>query len=473
VLHNTLEHPWVRAVLHMPLTALRRRALAFCFDYIHAEDVHTNWVDIGPVSKAFHLIATHARWGPASAEFLNHVGRIDDYLWMAEDGLKMQGYNGSMFWDTCFATHAVASTLVACERLPAPPRSALDGIQACLARACEFVDDMQVREDVWRRHDFFRDRSLGGWPFSTRDHGWPISDCTAEGIKAALLLEERLQGRGLRMVPRERIEQAVRIILDLQNSHKDHGWASYELNRGYDWYELFNPAQVFGDIMVDYSYVECSSAAVQALCEYAHRYPDGELAARALDAARRGAGFIVAKQRPDGAWYGSWAVCFTYAAWFGVEGLAAALGHCHLPDRERKAALAALHKGCQFLLDKQRVEDGGWGEDVRSCAEQHWVECDQGGQVVQTGWAVMALVKAAELLAKEDPASTKRFIASATRGSQFLRARQLPSGDWDQECISGVFNKSCAITYTAYRNVFPIWALARYSDYVNRTAGDH
>lgn len=32
-----------------------------------------------------------------------------------------------------------------------------------------------------------------------------------------------------------------------------------------------------------------------------------------------------------------------------------------------------------------------------------------------------------------------------------------------QENISGVFNKTCAISYTSYRNVFPIWALGRFS----------
>ena len=33
--------------------------------------------------------------------------------------------------------------------------------------------------------------------------------------------------------------------------------------------------------------------------------------------------FIRGIQRPDGSWYGSWAVCFTYACWFGVSALAA------------------------------------------------------------------------------------------------------------------------------------------------------
>ena len=50
------------------------------------------------------------------------------------------------------------------------------------------------------------------------------------------------------------------------------------------------------------------------------------------------------------------------------------------------------------------------------------------------------------------------------RGVAFLYEPQLPSGDWAQEGIAGVFNRACGITYTAYRNVFPIWALARYRE---------
>ena len=33
--------------------------------------------------------------------------RVPDYLWVAEDGMKMQGYNGSQCWDTSFAIQAV------------------------------------------------------------------------------------------------------------------------------------------------------------------------------------------------------------------------------------------------------------------------------------------------------------------------------------------------------------------------------
>ena len=43
---------------------------------------------------------------------------------------------------------------------------------------------------------------------------------------------------------------------------------------------------------------------------------------------------------------------------------------------------------------------------------------------------------------------------------------QLPSGDWPQQRIAGVFNRNCSITYANYRNIFPIWALGLYRTHV-------
>ena len=75
----------------------------------------------------------------------------------------------------------------------------------------------------------------------------------------------------------------------------------------------------------------------------------------------------------------------------------------------------------------------------------------QGAGVVNTAWALLALM-----------AGECSDFDAVTRGVEYLEARQLPDGDWPQEGIAGVFNRACGITYTAYRNVFPIWALARY-----------
>jgi hypothetical protein len=36
--------------------------------------------------------------------------------------------------------------------------------------------------------------------------------------------------------------------------------------------QILNPAETFGDIIVDYSYVECSSACITALAAFAAKY---------------------------------------------------------------------------------------------------------------------------------------------------------------------------------------------------------
>lgn len=125
---------------------------------------------------------------PEGPAFRAHLARVADYLWVAEDGMKMQGYNGSQLWDTAFAMQAALSSGLACE------------YPGVLRSAYAYLDASQVREDCAPPlRAFYRHISKGAWPFSTRDHGWPISDCTAEGLKAALLTlsaEEAAAARG-------------------------------------------------------------------------------------------------------------------------------------------------------------------------------------------------------------------------------------------------------------------------------------
>ena len=63
-------------------------------------------------------------------------------------------------------------------------------------------------------------------------------------------------------------------------------------------------------------------------------------------------------------------------------------------------------------------------------------------QVVHTAWAILALISAGFHYR-----ATKQLQAAAT----YLMSRQLPSGDWPQEHITGVFNRNCMITYANYR----------------------
>ena len=62
-----------------------------------------------------------------------HIPRVYDFLWLAEDGMKMQGYNGSQLWDTAFAVQAISHTGLEKE------------FAQCLRRAHQYIDATQVR----------------------------------------------------------------------------------------------------------------------------------------------------------------------------------------------------------------------------------------------------------------------------------------------------------------------------------------
>jgi squalene cyclase len=54
------------------------------------------------------IIGTAADSNLKHPTVINHMMRVVDYLWLAEDGMKMKGYNGSQCWDTSFAIQAVS-----------------------------------------------------------------------------------------------------------------------------------------------------------------------------------------------------------------------------------------------------------------------------------------------------------------------------------------------------------------------------
>ncbi|RVW60206.1 Cycloartenol Synthase [Vitis vinifera] len=199
-LHKVLEP----ILGHWPGNNLREKALCTVMQHVHYEDENTRYICLGPVNKVLNMLCCWIE-DPNSEAFKLHIPRIFDYLWIAEDGMKMQGYSGSQLWDTSFAVQAIISTNLGEE------------YGLTLRKAHEFIKNSQVLEDCpgdlkfWYRHI-----SKGAWPFSTADQGWPISDCTAEGLKAVLLLSKlpvETVGEPLDM---KHLSDAVNVILSLQ-----------------------------------------------------------------------------------------------------------------------------------------------------------------------------------------------------------------------------------------------------------------
>ncbi len=378
---------------------LRRRALDEVLRQIDREDRNTDYICIGPVNKLLNTVVWHfAR--PGGPELARHLPRLEDYLTEDAHFTRMKGYNSSELWDTAFAVQAIFATGRAEEH------------RGTLQRAFTYIEQNQVRADVADPAGCYRHPSRGGWPFSNRAHGWPISDCTAEGLKASLLLEP------LVAEPLEpaRLREAAELILSLQN--RDGSWSTYEPARGPAWLEALNPSDCFGRIMIDHPHVECTSACVQALVAFRRRLPGAHRLA--IDTAiRRGAQAIGRMQRPDGSWEGSWGICFTYGTWFGVWGLRAAGVSAEDPR---------IARACDFLEAHQRA-DGAWGEALESCARRCLVP-REAGHSVMTAWAILAPVDGVRPWRAGWPSSASarsRTGASRRRASRGSSTRPVPS----------------------------------------------
>uniref|UniRef100_A0A4W3J3S6 Terpene cyclase/mutase family member n=1 Tax=Callorhinchus milii TaxID=7868 RepID=A0A4W3J3S6_CALMI len=330
----------------------------------------------------------------------------------------VQGTNGSQLWDTAFTVQAFLEA----------------GAQNCpefttsLTLAHQYLRITQVQEAPPDYDKYYRQLNKGGFSFSTRDCGWVVADCTAEALKSLLLLQETCPFISDHVIDQQ-LHQAVHVLLTMRNT--DGGFSTYERKRG-------------GDIMIDYTYVECTSAVIQALRHFQQKHPHHR-AFEIRDTLNKGLEFCRGCQRPDGSWEGSWGVCFTYGTWFGMEAFAC-MGHTY----QRGAACREITRACEFLLSKQMV-DGGWGEDFESCESRQYVQSSS-SQVHNTCWALLALM-----------AARYPGTRAIEKGIKTLINKQQLNGDWPQENIAGVFNKSCAISYSAYRNIFPIWTLGRFA----------
>lgn len=399
---------------------LRRRALDRLLEHIEYEDRTTAYHRIGPVNAVFNTIVHVARGAPADVLERSWAG-LEKYLQLSPDGVKMNGYLSTSLWDTAFAVQALLQT---------PNNS---NCRAALEQAADYVRDNQIRDELVDAAKFYRDPVRGGWPFCDVAHGWPITDCTAEGLKAAVGLAS-----GIGRTPTEADLAAARDFL-LLYQNADGGWSTYERRRGGAWLEWFNVSHMFCDIMVDYPYVECTSACLQAFATLTNYAP--HLADRRVRAAvRRGADFLLRRQQADGAWEGSWGICYTYGTWFGVRGLKAA-GFATTDESLRRAA--------RFLLDRQQA-DGGWGEHYLSGYERRYLTRSP-SLVVNTAWALLTLIDCGLARTPE-----------AARAAELLVSQQHPDGDWPREQMTGIFNRTTSINYENYRRYFPVWALAEY-----------
>ncbi|KAI0465954.1 terpenoid cyclases/protein prenyltransferase alpha-alpha toroid [Xylaria cf. heliscus] len=414
--------PWIRP------NFLKNRAEEWVSKLIDMEDANTDYADLAPVNAALNTVACYIRDGPEAYAFKRHIERLEDAMWVNAEGMFCNGTNGVQCWDTSFLIQAAVDAGLEQDTRWRP----------MLNKALAFLDDQQIRENCKDQAICYRQQRKGAWAFSTRDQGYAVCDCISEALKSVILLQ-KTPGYP-QLLDDERIFDAVDTILTYQN--KSGACSSYEPTRGSEKMEVLNAAEVFGKIMVEYDYVECTTAVVTALSLFKKYWPDHR--SDEIDAfVKRSVTWIKTAQQPDGAWYGNWAICYTYATMFALESLKS------IGEKYKNSYYAK--RGCDFLISRQR-KDGGWSESYRSCEKMVYTEHATGSQVVMTAWALIGLMHA------DYP-----DIEPIKRGVKLIMARQQSNGEWKQEAIEGVFNKSCMISYPNYKFTFTMKALGMFA----------
>ncbi|KAI0202488.1 oxidosqualene:lanosterol cyclase [Astrocystis sublimbata] len=429
---------WLTVMLYIPFmrsAATVETAEKRAWELIEAEDRNSEYIGLSVISNAVNMIACVIHDGEDSASVRAHQQTLLRHFWMTADGMTCNVSDGTQAWDTSLAVQAMAAA-GAVEQ----PK-----YQSTILRAHAFLEDHQLRDNVPDQEKCYRQHRRGGWPWSTRWQGYIISECTAEGLRAVLELQEAHKLNSIAsasdiksaMITPDRLQDSVDCLLHLQNDTGGFGiWDRRKGSHRLAWLEM---GEFVGKSMVTLDFVECTAEAISALTTFATFYPEY----RAHDVARArklGIDFVKTAQKPSGGWYAQWGICFAYGGMFALEALAL--------SGETYANSEASRRGCDFLVAMQK-EDGGWGESHLALREDEYVQ-HATSQVVQTAWVCLGLMHARY--------PQKEVVR---RGLQLIMARQQPQGQWLQEGPEGGIEHGVML-FANYKLFWPLRALAEY-----------
>jgi squalene-hopene/tetraprenyl-beta-curcumene cyclase len=321
----------------------------------------------------------------------------------------------SPIWDTSLTIHALLEA--GDEEVVEPVRRANDWLVG--RQILEVVGDWAAQRPRLRP---------GGWAFQYWNDYYPDVDDTAV-VAMGLHREDPRKHR-------EALARAAEWVVGMQSGHG--GWGAFDAENEH--FYLNNIPFADHGALLDPATEDVSARCVGMLLQMGYAKGD-PLVAKGLDYLRR-------TQQPDGSWFGRWGTNYVYGTWSVLNAFLAA--------GETTGNSPTVRRAADYLLACQQT-DGGWGEDGGT----YWTErrglCKE-STASQTAWGLLGLMNAGE---GAHPA--------VARGVAYLLERQNAEGLWDEPWYTAVgFPRVFYLRYHGYRAFFPLFALARYRNLVER-----
>jgi len=321
----------------------------------------------------------------------------------------------SPIWDTSLSAHALMES--------GGPRAL-----AAVRRANAWLVDRQVLDVVGDWAHRRPNVRPGGWAFQYWNDYYPDVDDTAV-VTMAIHRDDP------KRFP-EALDRAAEWVIGMQSANG--GWGAFDAENEH----VYLNHIPFADhgALLDPPTEDVSARCVGMLVQMGYS-ADHPVVARGLTYLRR-------TQLRDGSWFGRWGTNYVYGTWSVINAF--------LAVGETARNSPTVRRGVEYLLGCQAF-DGGWGEDGGTYYPHHR-RLSKASTASQTAWAILALLNAGEA---EHPA--------VARGIAFLLETQNADGTWDEPWYTAVgFPRVFYLRYHGYRAFFPLYALARYRNLVQR-----
>ena len=299
-----------------------------------------------------------------------------------------------------------------------------------LTRAYDWLKSKQLSDEPgdWRKSK--PNLAGGGWAFQFENPYYPDVDDTA--VVGFAMAESKLPNL------EESIHRATRWIVGMQSVNG--GYGAFDLDNTY--YYLDEIPFADHGALLDPPTSDVSARCAMLMAKVAQDHDEY------LPALERTINYLRSEQEVDGSWFGRWGTNYIYGTWSTLLGLE----QTNLPKTD-----PMYTKAVAWLKSVQR-EDGGWGEDNYTYHDKSVAGTYRFSTAFQTAWAVLALMAAGEA-----------HSAEVKAGIDFILHHQQADGVWNDKCFTAPgFPKVFYLKYHGYDKFFPLWALARYRNELNK-----